>query len=58
MFRVFFVNFNYFADASFASFYEAVDFAKSKSFEASIYDGSRVTAIWSPISGLRRLTNA
>lgn len=61
MFNVLFVNHDYFASNDFASFEDAVAYAKRCGFEATIikpyiegnpYKGGEVVGSWSPINGL------
>jgi len=53
-YRVFFLNHGYYAQEQFATFTEALSYAKSKGFEASIHDGvDRMLAFWGPIGGLK-----
>jgi len=61
MFKVYWTNHGYCAAETFSSLQEAVDYAKSKCFEATIYNGAKeawkatetAVASWSPIGGLR-----
>lgn len=62
MFNVYWLNFDYFCDQDFASFDDAVAYAKSKCFEAVIikpyrkghpYQGGEHVGFWSPIGGLQ-----
>lgn len=56
MFKVYFINHDYYADGSFGSVQSALDYAQSKSFEAAIHqklgpDTLKVVAAWSPLTG-------
>ena len=53
-FWVYFTNHQYFADKTFDSEKSAIDFAKSKGFEATIYAANETIGAWSPIGGYRR----
>ena len=53
-YHVHFVNFHYDSGRNFNTVQEAVNFAISKCFEATIADqDNKVVAFWSPIGGLR-----
>jgi hypothetical protein len=52
-FKVFFVNFEYFADGVFDSLDEAVEYAKSKCFEVTFYCKNTLRGSWSPVGGLK-----
>ena len=54
MYRIFWLNFDYFSASVFDSVEEAIQFAKSRCFEALIVtpEGSSV-AVWSPIGGTK-----
>lgn len=54
MFSVYLTNFQNHLEPRFASFEEAVAFARSKGFEASILLGRVCVGAWSPICGARR----
>ena len=54
MYRVYWTNHFYFAAGEWGTFYEALAYAKSKSFESTIYCNGELVAAWSPIGGLRR----
>jgi len=51
--RVYFSNFSYFSAETFTSFDAAVAYAKSKGFDAAIYEGDTLLATWGIIGGLR-----
>jgi len=57
MYKIHFTNFGYGPDDSFATISEAVDFAKSKGFDATIYKATNGEAVgaWSIIGGYRKL---
>ncbi len=62
MFKVYFTNFDYFSHREFDTFEEACAFARSVSFECSVYDtscstnwGDRLVATVSTLGGLRDL---
>lgn len=50
-FRVFYTNFDYFAQYTFSSYDEAIAYGKSKGFEFCVYLGSELVGSWSPIGG-------
>ena len=53
-YRVFFSNFGYFAEPTFASLDEAAAYSRSKCFETTISTtAGDIIASWSPIGGLR-----
>jgi hypothetical protein len=52
-FKVFFVNFDYFADQVFDTLDEAVEYAKSKCFEVTFYCNNTLRGSWSSIGGLK-----
>ena len=54
MFNVFYTNFGYSAPQDFATVEDAIEYARSKGFEATIDDGNNLVASWSPIRGTRR----
>lgn len=53
MFRVYYINFSYFADGEWATLQEAVAYAKCKCFQSTIYRGENMVAFWCPLAGLR-----
>jgi hypothetical protein len=56
MYKIFWLNFDYFGDGSFDSLDEAIQFAKSRCFEALIVtDSGSSVAVWSPIGGTKYL---
>lgn len=62
MFQLYFINFGYTDHCSFYKFEDAVKRAEKCCFECNIIewgdtDEERVVASWSPISGLKELTN-
>jgi hypothetical protein len=54
MFQVSLTNFGTKFSNSFATFEQAVEFAKSKGFECTIHSGNSVAGTWSPIGGSRQ----
>lgn len=50
-YRVYLSNHGYFAGDKFTTFQEALAWARSKSFEVSIWEGNEIVGTWSPISG-------
>lgn len=56
MFQVSLTNFGVYFAEKFNSFADAVEFAKSKGFEATIHDTKNggVAGTWSPIGGARK----
>ena len=54
MYRIYYINFDYYSAEEFTSFGAALDYGKSKSFEFRIdaEDGTPL-ASWSPIGGFR-----
>lgn len=53
-YSVYFHNHGYYAQDKFETFSEALAYAKSKGFEASIHDGvDKMLAFWGPIGGLK-----
>lgn len=54
MYRIYYINFGYYALDTFRGISLAVAYAKSKCFECAIVDDTNNTvATWSPIGGLR-----
>jgi hypothetical protein len=54
MYKIFWLNFDYFAEHAFDSIEEAIQFAKSRCFEALIVtDSGSSVAVWSPIGGAK-----
>lgn len=55
MYKIFWINFDYFAEPHFDSFDAAVQFAKSRCFEALIVNNcGESVGVWSPIGGAKR----
>lgn len=54
-YRVLFTNFQYFASINFDTEDLAIEFAKSRGYEATIYDEKEPISSWSPIGGRRSL---
>jgi hypothetical protein len=59
MFRVYWVNHNYFAQDTFPTVDEALDYARSKGFDATVWRGQGTSiedmvAAWSTFGGVRR----
>lgn len=62
-YKIHYTNFGYWAEAQFAAIAEALAYAKSKGFEAGIYEDrgrdyrgetlGRIVASWSPLYGTR-----
>jgi hypothetical protein len=55
MYRVYYINFSYFADGEWQTLEDAVAYVKSKCFQAAIYRGDDMVASWCPLAGLRRI---
>jgi hypothetical protein len=55
MFRVYFTNFCYFAEPAFDTLEDAIAYAKSKTFDATIYGGRHIIGAWSYFGGYRNL---
>jgi hypothetical protein len=56
MYRVFFSNLGWFCQTSCDTFQRAVNLAKARGFEATIYNPQgMMVASWSPIGGLREV---
>lgn len=53
MYRVYFINFGYFAEGSFETLGAAIDHGIRCGFEFSAMRGNDVIAAWSPLQGLR-----
>jgi hypothetical protein len=54
MYKIFWINFDYFCDRSFDDIEKAIQFAKSRCFEALIVtDSGSSVAVWSPIGGTK-----
>lgn len=51
--RVFWINHGYYSQEEFTKLEAAVEYAKSKCFEAAFHQGNRVLGAWSPIGGFR-----
>lgn len=54
MFSVFYINFGYSSAEEFFTVEDAITHARSKGFEAAIYNRDDIVASWSPIGGARR----
>ena len=54
MYRIFWINFDYFAEQAFDHIDDAIAHAKQRCFEALIVtDAGSSVAVWSPIGGAR-----
>ncbi len=53
MFKVFYINFQYFASQEFPTFEGAVAYARKTGFEATIVKDKESVAFYSPLNGLR-----
>lgn len=52
-YQVYWMNFQYYADAQFPSFDDALRYGKARGFEFSIIAKDTTVAVYSPIGGLR-----
>ena len=53
MFRVYFTNFGYFAERTFSTVTEALQYGRSVHFEFSVHGPNGIEAVWSPIYGTK-----
>lgn len=53
MFKIYFINFGYTAEPSFAKLEDAIAYAKSKGFEAAIMQNKLIVGSWSFFSGYK-----
>lgn len=53
MFRVYYINHDYFAAQEFDTLTHAVAYGKSKCFDFSVYNGDTLVASWSVFGGVR-----
>lgn len=55
MYSVYYCNCGYFAQDNFNTLVEAIDYAKKKHFECTIYEKQKIVGIWTPFGGFRRI---
>jgi hypothetical protein len=53
-FRIYFINFDYFAQESFSTLDEAIKYGISKGFEFSVQKDGKLLAAWSILRGITR----
>jgi len=52
-FKVWFVNFGYYANQELDTLQDAINYGKGAGFEFTVHQGDDILCFWSPIGGLR-----
>ena len=57
MIKVWFINFNYYAQEEFITFEEAIKYAQKCQFQVRFEKENKILGCWCPILGLKRYEN-